>query len=219
MTIWCNTVSNKNGYINATKLCQAGNNRLFKWNQNKQSKILEKEISSLLNIDVDVDDLKYVIRGGTNTIRGTFVHPLLITPIACWIFPTFTFNVSVWIEEWKKYSKNNNLKYWNTLATCKPLHNNDPEKQIQIKLQKLYGGEIEVDTKYGYIDLLTETKIIEIKKYDRWKYALGQILAYSDEYQEHQKIIYLFNVPKNEDMTHIKKICDKYNVIIEIDDG
>jgi hypothetical protein len=64
--------------------------------------------------------------------RGTYVHPALITSIANWISPSFAVNVSLWVEEWKKYTKHNNIKYWTTFSKCKPLLNYDREKGLKI---------------------------------------------------------------------------------------
>ena len=59
------------------------------------------------------------------------------------------------------------------------------------------GGEIEVETPFGYIDLLTGTKIIEIKNALHWKHALGQILSYSNFFPSHEKWIYLFDMKES----------------------
>lgn len=64
-------------------------------------------------------------------------------------------------------------------------------------------------TAFGYIDILTVDEIIEVKEGRLWKHALGQILAYSDAYPEHKKIIWLFDIEINPD---IEKICTKHNV-------
>ncbi|AFX93006.1 putative KilA-N domain-containing protein [Megavirus courdo11] len=151
---------------------------------------------------------------GKYEIRGTYVHPILLTSIANWISPLFAVKISVWIEEWKKYSLKNSVKYYNALSKLESNSNNNKEKIIQKTLQSELGGEIEVKTKYGYIDLLTNDKIIEIKSYETWKHALGQILIYSDEYENKNKCVYLFDVPNNVNINNMERIFNKYNVSV-----
>jgi DNA-binding transcriptional MocR family regulator len=69
---------------------------------------------------------------------------------------------------------------------------NEVEKRICHHLQAQLGGLREVSTPAGRIDLLTEDEIIEIKRINDWKAALGQILVYSAFYPEHRKRIHLF---------------------------
>lgn len=88
------------------------------------------------------------------------------------------------------------------------------EKKIQNKLYKELGGEIEVKTENGYIDLLTNSEIIEIKDGKLWKNAIGQILVYSQSYPKHNKRIHLFGIENNE---NINKICKDYNIKVTYD--
>ena len=80
------------------------------------------------------------------------------------------------------------------------------KKEIQLKLHHDLGGNIEVQTDSGFIDLLTDTEIIEIKNGKKWKQAIGQILIYSSYYPEHTKRIHLFGIK----MMTILIICVKY---------
>ena len=205
------------GYINATKLCndaetKNGSKKEFRfWKKNSDANELIREISKLVSIK------KLIIPVSTkeNNLRGTYVHPLLITPIAYWISPIFGAKVSIWIEEWKKYSKSNELFYWKEIGQLIPSNKSTKEQDIQSKLQTKYKGEIEVETEFGNIDLLTEKYIIEIKKYDNWKCAIGQILVYSLKYPNKIKMIYLFDVSDKHQINAIKKICKNYSIILK----
>lgn len=68
----------------------------------------------------------------------------------------------------------------------------NPEYQVVKRLQAKLGGQIEVVTSVGRIDLLTDTEVIEVKEISDWKAALGQILTYSAFFPEHNKRIHLF---------------------------
>jgi DNA-binding MarR family transcriptional regulator len=68
----------------------------------------------------------------------------------------------------------------------------DTERRIRDRLKLELGGEVEVSTAVGRIDLLTATEVIEIKNISDWKEALGKLLAYSAFFPEHGKRIHLF---------------------------
>ncbi|MEJ2767427.1 hypothetical protein [Mycetohabitans sp. B46] len=76
-------------------------------------------------------------------------------------------------------------------------------------------GHAEVHTPVGFIDLLLPSAVVEIKSFIKWKYALGQILAYSTYYPDYAKIIHLYvrgnQTPKLE---HPLRICSQFNVHI-----
>ena len=95
----------------------------------------------------------------------------------------------------------------------------NPEHQVVQRLQAKLGGQTEVVTAIGRIDLLTETEIIEVKQVSDWKAALGQILTYAVFFPEHTKRIHLFG-----DCTPQKKevICStllSFDVIATFEGG
>jgi hypothetical protein len=90
---------NKNGYVNATKLCNMGGKKLMHWNENKTSDNLLYTLSKITNIPKD--ELTIIVHGDNKSIvRGTYVHPKLICPIAQWISSEFTFKVSDIVDEY-----------------------------------------------------------------------------------------------------------------------
>lgn len=87
------------------------------------------------------------------------------------------------------------------------------ETFYQNLLHKELGGKKEVNTPAGRIDLLTDTELIEIKKYEKWKSAIGQLLSYSHFYPAHKKILALFgNSDKNN--KSLTTICEELDIII-----
>ncbi len=97
----------------------------------------------------------------------------------------------------KPYSKSG----WTYFRIEDPLGeiNHLPDSRIQNLLILIYGknireyvyrdyladnmpdSSIEVTIESGIVDILTPDKVIEVKKADNWKHALGQTLAYSAE--------------------------------------
>ncbi|CAM9109122.1 unnamed protein product, partial [Ectocarpus sp. 13 AM-2016] len=70
-------------------------------------------------------------------------------------------------------------------ALLEPIEYKEIEKSTRVKeclvrdaLALLVGGEAEVETPAGYIDVLSATEVIEIKYIKQWKQGLGQVLAY-----------------------------------------
>ena len=87
------------------------------------------------------------------------------------------------------------------------------EKIIRDRLKQALGGETEVCTPVGKIDLLTSCQIIEVKPIKSWKSALGQLIAYAYFYPKHEKRLHLFGKqPKTLDL--IKHVCKQYSVIV-----
>ena len=60
------------------------------------------------------------------------------------------------------------------------------------RLAECLGGETEVPTLAGNIDVLTPTELIEVKRVIEWKDAVGQILVYAKYFPERVKRIHLF---------------------------
>ena len=202
-----NIIIRTDGYINLTQLCKTGGKEFSNWLKNKSNETYLEVLSKKLQIDIK-DLINY--QSGSNKERATFGHPLIATNIAQWISPEFSVNVSIWIEEWKKINNNKEI-FDKELNNIKGYLKDDKEREIQLKLQKQLGGEIEVETEDGFIDLLTATEIVEIKNGKNWKHAVGQILIYSMEYPNHKKRIHLFDIDKDND---IERKCKKYDIKI-----
>ena len=202
-----NIIIRDDGYINLTQLCKSGGKKFSDWNSCKTSKVFLQVLSKKLQIDIK-DLIQY--QGGSNKERSTFGHPLVANNIAQWISAEFSVNVSLWIEEWKQNNNNKEI-FDKELNNINGYFKDEKEKEIQLKLQKQLGGEIEVETEGGFIDLLTQTEIIEIKNGKKWKYAVGQILIYSMDYPNHKKRIHLFDIDKD---NNIERKCKKHDIKI-----
>jgi hypothetical protein len=94
---------------------------------------------------------------------------------------------------------------------CKIQRKNQPERMVRDRLQAQLGGKVEAYTKFGLIDLLTETELIEIKVAHRWKDAIGHILAKSEKYPNHQKRLHLFS-HQEVILEHIEAVCDRLSI-------
>jgi AraC-like DNA-binding protein len=86
-----------------------------------------------------------------------------------------------------------------------------PERDVRDRLQSQLGGKVEAHTKHGFIDLLTETELIEVKAIDRWKDAIGHILAKSYKYPTHTKRLHLFG-PNDPNLETIEEFCNPHQI-------
>ena len=75
---------------------------------------------------------------------------------------------------------------------------------------------VEVRTPAGNIDCLTNSEIVEIKVVNKWKDGLGQLLAYSVYYPNHEKVLILFGKIKPPTLEVIYKVCASYSVELRL---
>jgi len=91
----------------------------------------------------------------------------------------------------------------------------NPEQQVRDRLHIELGGQSEVVTAVGRIDLLTDTQIIEVKEFCQWKSAMGQVLAYSAFFPEHQKRIHLFGSSKDlKKLGAVISVCSSFDILV-----
>ena len=182
-------IMKENKYINASKLC-GEHNKLFKnWLRNDENQNLINEVENELGNT----------KNEAGSLTSEHTKALIILQKECknnlrgtYVHVNLMPNIIKWM---------NNPRY------------NQPEFEIQQKLNKKLNGICEVFTELGIIDILTDNKIIEIKDIKNWKSALGQILVYSEFYPDHKKCIHLYGIENNKKfLEKIKNIYLKYNV-------
>ena len=89
---------------------------------------------------------------------------------------------------------------------CKIQRKNQPEKIVRDRLYAQLGGKVEAYTRWGLIDLLTATELIEVKIVSHWKDAIGHLIAKSRKYPNHQKRLHLFGY-EEPCLEHIEDVC------------
>lgn len=199
----------EDGYINATEVCKCANKIFPSWKRTDQTKkiikLMEKETG------LTESQLIQTIQGGTPKLQGTWIHRRLATYLGSWCSPYFYIHISKWVEEWISQNKENEIEYNESIYNLKPDDEDikEREKLIQNRLYKKFGGCTEVECDCGFIDLLTDTHIIEIKKGNLWKHAVGQILMYGLEFPKHTKSIFLFDIDPD---PMINDKCANYNI-------
>jgi hypothetical protein len=82
-------------------------------------------------------------------------------------------------------------------------HTEKEEKEAIEKLRdlekiSLFEARETMNPKIGYVDILTDLEVIEVKAANRWKEAVGQIMVYRLFYPNHAPRIHLFFRKKTE---------------------
>jgi hypothetical protein len=214
-------MDNTTGYINATKFCASvsnGKKRFDNYIASTRCKHLLKYLSSCY--EYSNDELKVTLTGGKNNeLRGTYVHHILLIDIASWISPIVLLKLNKIVNEWRLLSPENEIRFHKDIGDAIKegvglFKNNDSESIIRDKIALEENGVIEVETPVGFIDILTDTKIIEVKSEHLWKHALGQVKCYGYYYPNHKKYIYLYNSKDTDIKNMINNICLHENVTV-----
>lgn len=96
------------------------------------------------------------------------------------------------------------------------------EKQIAKKYLDLLGGEIEVACKFGRVDLLTDTYIVEFKNVNAYKSAIGQLLTYKQHFTDKKLMLVTFgSALRSRKLREITDACCHLNIeyVHEITEG
>ncbi|CAN0252384.1 unnamed protein product, partial [Ectocarpus sp. 6 AP-2014] len=96
------------------------------------------------------------------------------------------------------------------------------EKSVRDALALIVGGKTEQETPVGFIDVLSDTEVIEVKHYTLWKHGLGQVLSYQRHYPHLAKRLHLFAQIgcKNTDqyLEKAKSTCDSFAVKVTFEE-
>ena len=95
-------IMKKNGYINASKLCEQDNKQLRSWIRNDSSqKLIETVKNMVYEKTGEKTEVIIKINNITNNLRGSYVHSDLIPHIASWVSPDFAVKVSTIMNDTK----------------------------------------------------------------------------------------------------------------------
>ena len=88
----------KDGYINATAMCQAVGRPWSRYWEARASKDYAQALSSALGIPIA--ELIQSLSGGDPRFQGTWVHPQVAIHLAQWLSPEFAVKVTGWVYDW-----------------------------------------------------------------------------------------------------------------------
>ncbi|WP_153769522.1 KilA-N domain-containing protein [Labrenzia sp. CE80] len=88
----------KDGYINATAMCQAAGKSWFDYRRLKTTDPYINELAS--ETGIPGSELIQSLRGGDLRLQGTWVHPQVAVHLAQWLSAEFAVKVSKWVFDW-----------------------------------------------------------------------------------------------------------------------
>ena len=92
-----NLLIRKDGFVNATMLCKAGNKKFHDYIRLKTT---QEYIQTLESVEgLPSDKIIHIIQAGNAKNQGSYVHRLIAVDLARWICPRFAVQISKWIDE------------------------------------------------------------------------------------------------------------------------
>ncbi len=220
----------KDGFMDATQICEYGRREPHNWYSQKRNIAL----MDLLKHDLASNHKPAEVIDIDQTNGRVWIHPLLVVPLASWVSLRFTISASLFIEDWKHQHDAHVVGFESALTHTRSPNNvahDDPdaeteyhvmhENELRDKYKALLGGDAEVKTPSGNIDLLTPTMLIELKVARNWKHGVGQLICYGAYYEDHSLHLYLFNhsVLNATKKDEIKRVCARSSITVKyIDD-
>lgn len=89
---------NIDGYVSATQMCKLAGKKVNHYKDNDSTNEYLDALSE--DLGVPVKQLFQVVRGGSPSIQGTWVHPKVAIHLAQWLSPKFAVQVSNWVHDW-----------------------------------------------------------------------------------------------------------------------
>ncbi|NYZ16645.1 KilA-N domain-containing protein [Azospirillum sp. RWY-5-1] len=88
----------KDGYINATAMCNAALRVFSTYNRSDTTQAFLKVLS--VDVQIHTSELVQIVKGGEQSLQGTWVHPRVAIHLAQWLSPDFAVLVSKWVFDW-----------------------------------------------------------------------------------------------------------------------
>lgn len=88
----------RDGYVNATAMCQAANKNWADYNRLGSTKAFLQELSA--EVGIPIPELIQSVSGGNPALQGTWVHPQVAIHLAQWLSATFAVRVTQWVYDW-----------------------------------------------------------------------------------------------------------------------
>jgi len=85
------------------------------------------------------------------------------------------------------------------------------------QVASIYSGVTNINTLYGKLDILTDTKIICVNRIDKWLESIGLITSISTLYPNKNKHIHLYMINNNNNIINmITQLCQKLEIELTI---
>jgi hypothetical protein len=192
---------------NLTGFCQQFRRNVKTWRISQKTQAYIQEVAARQNLPLDK-----VCQWQQKS--GTWGNIHILLHVAQWLSPKFLYKMLDWARRTQDIET-----LYNDIMTLEPLEMVSPERDVTLQLQESEGGEIEVETSVGRIDLLTRTHIVEVKRAKHWKQAMGQVLCYKQALRDARvPRIHLFDwqesMPSASQRILVANICASFAVVV-----
>ena len=186
------TIRATDDYWNATEIAQFYGKRINNFLRSNRTKTQLAQLSARTGLSIvakndNIKSLVEISQGGL-AYQGTWMHP----------------EIAKIFQEWCIQSMSTKVLLLSEIA-------------IRDKIAKKLNGITEVPCKTGFVDVLTDKEVIEVKAIKCWKTAIGQSLVYACEWDRKPRI-HLFGVASNDYKYMIMSFCSKLNVFVSFED-
>lgn len=211
------------GYINVSSLARAGGKQFKDYRKHTQTKQIIPIIKTeLQKIDPSLEPI--VQAKQHHGSYHYYAHPLIAIDMAGWLSPTFKIIMLSWVFELVE-----STLLWQVVdeAVIESSTREVGLKPEQIAVKKFCETFL-LDQEYqlefpvylgtdGYIDILTEHELYEVKHWRKWRHAVGQALAYHLSFKDRQAFVVLFDseddpVDTEGVLTEIEEAINQCNV-------
>ena len=206
------------GYINATKFCSLASDESKRFDNYIRSDRYKKLFDYMKTCPHYRGDLSIRITDGDNELRGLYLHTDLLLDLSSWISPVILIKTTKILNELRIVCDDNEIRRLNkdNRQSVDMFFCDDIKCVIIDNISIEEKGQVGVETKVGFIDVLNNNKIIVVEKYNLWKCALGQIKSYGYFYPNRQKWIYLYGIKNTDNVRElINDICNSENVFVK----
>lgn len=101
------------------------------------------------------------------------------------------------------------------LTKSQQIKTNRREHNLRDLIANELNGRTEVQTAVGFIDILTDSEIIEVKSFLKWKEAVGQVILFDlalPDNKKRTKVIVLFGDDRNNSYDIASRYCSKLGI-------
>lgn len=204
------------GFVNATKMCQGVGKKFSKFLATSKTKRFLIKLAEELGTSTPLVD---VTRGGAHS--GSFVHPRVLTWLACWCDIGFAVHVTKWVEQAKESVTRVHDEYWKAISELKYEPSSEQiERDVRVRLAVELGGTQCFIGVLGEIDLVTDDQVIEIKWVCRALHAVGQVLGHSRSFPEKGRRIHLFGDAdefSRTNMSELRSMCSSLDISVTVE--
>jgi hypothetical protein len=201
------------GFVNATKLCQSAGKLFGNFMATDKTKRFLTKLSKAIGTNEPIVDIAV---GGNHL--GSFVHPRVLTWLACWCSLDFAVHVTKWVDIAKAHMPWVCDEYWTAISKIEYEPSSEQtERDVRIRLAGELGGTQCYVGVLGEIDLVTEYEVIEIKRVLRALHAVGQVLGHSRSFPEKRRRIHLFGDSDEfarTNMNELRQMCAQLDIVV-----